>query len=144
MDLNDTDYEGMGYDMALEIHKEKLLDIAYHNEWYKWAEYTARQTQKRTCLLCSPSPLKKLTVVPDEYSFAHCARFYSNYCTNISGQVIPYCPAECLELLGSRHFHKYYSMAGWGDECKKLDVRIDLRKRKTPKNYVFMSKRRDE
>lgn len=34
-DLNDTDYEGLGYDMALEMHKEKLSDIAYHNEWYK-------------------------------------------------------------------------------------------------------------
>lgn len=120
----------MGYDMALEMHKEKLLDIVYHNEWYKWAEYTARQSQRRTCLQCSPSPLKKLTVVPDEYSFAHCERFYSNYCTNISGQVIPYCPAECLALLGSRHFHKYYSMAEWGDECKKLEEKEKLRKKR--------------
>ncbi|XP_048034381.1 uncharacterized protein LOC125260187 isoform X2 [Megalobrama amblycephala] len=136
-DLNDTDYEGLGYDMALEMHKEKLLDIAYHKEWYKWAEYTAKQSKRKTCLLCSPSPLKKLTVVPDEYSFAHCARFYSNHCVNISGRVAPYCPAECLALLGSKYYHRYYEQEYWGDECRKLDVRIDLRRRETPSNYVF-------
>lgn len=76
-------------------------------------------------------------MVPDEYSFVHCAKFYSGYCVNISGQAYPYCTAECLALLGNKYYHRYYEQEYWGDECKKLDVRIDLRRRETPKNYVF-------
>ena len=133
----DENYTKIEYDFELELRKEKLLDTAYHNEWYRWAEYTVKQTTKSTCVLCSPSPLKKLTIVPNQYDNVDCARFYSQYCDNQTGQITPYCPAECLAMLGSQYYHKFYNQKGWGSECKKLDVRIDPAKRETPKNYVL-------
>ncbi len=37
-DENDT----LIYDMESYLQKEGLLDAAHHNDWFKWAEYTAK------------------------------------------------------------------------------------------------------
>ncbi len=132
-DENDT----LIYDMESYLQKEGLLDAAHHNDWFKWAEYTAKEAGMFSCVLCSPSPLKKLVVVPNPYDYMHCGRFYSQYCENITGKVYPYCPAECLTMLGNKNFHQFYKQPGWGDECKRMDIKIDVRKRETPVAYVI-------
>lgn len=136
VDLNRTYYEETGYDIDSELEKERLLDTAYHNYWYRWAEYTAKQSRKNACIFCAPSPLQKLTIVPNQYDFRDCARFYSQYC-HMPARSVPYCPAKCLKMLGNPYYQKFYYQMGWGDECKNLDVKIDPRKRETPKNYVL-------
>ncbi len=108
---------GWIYDMKSYLQKEGLLDAAHHNDWFKWAEYTAKEAGMFSCVLCSPSPLKKLVVVPNPYDYMHCGRFYSQYCNNMTGKVYPYCPAECLTMLGNKNFHRFYRQQGWGDEC---------------------------
>ncbi|XP_058609545.1 uncharacterized protein LOC131525671 [Onychostoma macrolepis] len=123
--------------MESYLKKEGLLDAAHHNNWFKWAEYTAEGVGMSSCVLCSQSPLKKLVVVPSPYDYMHCGRFYSQYCEDITGKVYPYCPAECLTMLGNKHFHQFYRQKGWGDECQRMDIRIDVRKRETPVAYVI-------
>ncbi len=132
-DENDT----LIYDMESYLQKEGLLDAAHHNDWFKWAEYTAKEAGMFSCVLCSPSPLKKLVVVPNPYDYMHCGRFYSQYCNNMTRKVYPYCPAECLTMLGNKNFHRFYRQQGWGDECKRMDIRIEATKRETPVAYVI-------
>ncbi len=132
-DENDT----LIYDMESYLQKEGLLDAAHHNDWFKRAEYTAKEAGMFSCVLCSPSPLKKLVVVPNPYDYMHCGRFYSQYCNNMTGKVYPYCPAECLTMLGNKNFHRFYRQQGWGDECKRMDIRIEATKRETPVAYVI-------
>ncbi len=132
-DENDT----LIYDMESYLQKEGLLDAAHHNDWFKWAEYTAKEAGIFSCVLCSPSPLKKLVVVPNPYDYMHCGRFYSQYCNNMTRKVYPYCPAECLTMLGNKNFHRFYRQQGWGDECKRMDIRSEATKRETPVAYVI-------
>ncbi len=89
-----------------------------------------------SCVLCSPSPLKKLVVVPNPYDYMHCGRFYSQYCENITGKVYPYCPAECLTMLGNKNFHQFYNSQGGGMNVNEW-IKIDVRKRETPVAYVI-------
>jgi hypothetical protein len=120
----------------LEIKQEALLDTAYHNEWYKWAHYTVKQATERSCLLRSPSPLRKLRLVPNKYDYMHCARFTSKYCDRI-GRIVPYCPADCLAMLGNNYYQSFFNQSGWGSECQKLDVRVAENKREIPENYIL-------
>ncbi|KAJ8348779.1 hypothetical protein SKAU_G00273680 [Synaphobranchus kaupii] len=104
------------------------------NEWYEWAKYTARNYEKESCLMCAPSPLKVLQVIPNPYSYKNCADFNRNFC-HLKPSERPYCPAVCLGFLGEPSFFKWYNLVGWGDWCRKLDVKIDAQKLESPKRY---------
>ncbi|XP_051986878.1 uncharacterized protein LOC127646934 [Xyrauchen texanus] len=87
------------------------------------------------CVMCSPSPLKKLIVVPNQYDYKHCAEYYAKNCGN-TGRTV-FCPAECLAFLGHPEYDKYYKMIGWGDECRKLDIRVENEKKESPLSYTI-------
>lgn len=75
---------------------------------------------KTDCLVCTPSTLKELVVLPNPHSYQECVDFNHNFCH-----------PECLSYLGSPEYQKYYSRTGCGDWCKQLDMRINHRKMET-------------
>jgi len=117
------------------LAQEALLETAYQNEWYRWAQYTVKQATDQSCVLCALSPLKKLRIVPSEFDYRHCARFNANYCDR-RGHIIPYCPADCLSMLGNADYKWHFNQYGWGDTCKKLDIKVAVEKREIPDNYL--------
>lgn len=94
----DTDYEMQGDEEASQ--NDELWETAQNNEWYQWAAFTARETKKENCLLCSKSPLNKVIAVPNPYDYQKCAEFGRNFC-HLTDFTRPYCIAECLGFLGN-------------------------------------------
>jgi len=118
------------------LAQEALLETAYQNEWYRWAQYTVKQATDQSCVLCALSPLKKLRIVPSEFDYRHCARFNAKFCDQ-RGHIIPYCPADCLSLLGNADYKGHFNQYGWGSTCQKLDIRVAPERRETPDNYLI-------
>lgn len=109
---------------------EKLV----RNEWYEWAQYTALKLKLTNCLLCAPSPLTELVVVPNPYDYRDCADFNKNFC-HLNRSEKPYCPAECLSYLGNSYYQRYYNQTGWGKWCQELDIRVEAQKLEAPYRY---------
>lgn len=93
---------------------EKLLDIAEHNEWYKWAHFTLDQSDQTECVLCTPSPFCKLIIVPNPFDYRHCASYYSKHC-EIERQAVPFCPAECLAMASCPDMQHYVAQIEDGE-----------------------------
>ncbi|XP_016396857.1 uncharacterized protein LOC107730522 [Sinocyclocheilus rhinocerous] len=128
----------MGYPVVLYTH-HKVVELI---EQGKFVLTPSRCIAYSTLLTFPDITIKRCTTVnpagfiPLQY-YLHCGRFYSRYCENITGRMYSYCPAECLTMLGNKDFHKFYKQPGWGDECQRMDIRIDIRKRETPVAYVI-------
>lgn len=60
--------------------KDKTLEEAVKNDWYKWARYTADRHRMDDCILCSKSPLSEVLIVPEPASFDSCANWKNANC----------------------------------------------------------------
>ncbi len=69
-DRRNTDHDIQGDE---ELSHDELWDTAQNNEWYRWAAFTARETGKENCLLCSKSPLNIVIAIPNPYDYQKCA-----------------------------------------------------------------------
>ncbi len=131
-----TDYDMQGDE---EINQNyELWDTAQINEWYRWAAYTARETGKENCLLCSKSPLNKVIAIPNPYDYQKSDEFGRNFC-HLTDFTRPYCLAKCLGFLGNPKLTDYFFRPLWGSWCQYSDVsqnmKIEKRKVEIPKWY---------
>ncbi len=95
----------------------ELWDTAQNNEWYRWAAFTARETGKENCLLCSKSPLNKVIAIPNPYDYQKCAEFGKYFC-HLTDFTRPYCLAECLGFWGNPKLTDYFFRPLWGSWCQ--------------------------
>ncbi|KAL7382574.1 hypothetical protein ABVT39_024537 [Epinephelus coioides] len=58
---------------SMRLVFDDLWEVASHNEWYKWAQYTAKGMTSGECIVCASAPTVLPTVVPEIYTFAGCA-----------------------------------------------------------------------
>lgn len=117
-------------DIEKDINREYKVDIvweaAQNNEWYKWATFTARELGMDNCLLCSKSPLSKITIVPSPHDYYKCAQFNQNFC-GLEKERRPYCPAECLGLLGNSELKDRFYWGHFGSWCQYWDVNKNIK-----------------
>lgn len=132
----DIDYDVQGDEDVSQI--DALWDTAQNNEWYKWAAFTAKETGKENCLLCSKSPLNKVVAIPNPYDYRKCAQFGRNFC-HLTDFTRPYCIAECLGFLGNPKLTDYFFRPLWGSWCQYSDIgqniKIEKQKVEIPKWY---------
>lgn len=128
-------YEEIDYD---QISDDQLSEAANSNDWYRWAKYTVSDLQLSNCLICSPSPLKKLTVVPNPHDYRHCAKIRKNNCA-MPYSDSPFCPAECLDMIGNSKF-TLEKNDRLKKECKEMNIRVQPAVREIPTKYVINKK----
>ena len=52
---------------------DNLWEVASHNDWYKWAQYTVKGMTAAGCVVCAGAPTTMPIAVPEVYTFAGCA-----------------------------------------------------------------------
>lgn len=67
------------------------------NEWYKWAQYTARTLQLPQCIICAKAN-GRILATPEPHNYTYCADFLRSV---TRWNDMSNCPIECLNAAGS-------------------------------------------
>ena len=131
---------------------DDLWEVASHNDWYKWAQYTAKGMTAEGCIVCAGAPTTLPITVPEIYTFAGCAVEQRRKCregTFVAQENLPrgmlwdaykypMCGILCRTLYGSPLGHGIVDQCnGFNcdirDQCKKFEIATS--QREPPTNY---------
>lgn len=114
------------------IHEEHteldiLLETAQSNQWFQWASFTASEISKENCLFCTKTPMSQVVVVPNPFTYEHCAEFNRDFC-HMEQDLRLFCPAECLGYLSHSTLKTLFRHVGrLKSKCRSFGINENLK-----------------
>lgn len=109
------------------IKLDELWEIAQSNQWFEWAVYTTAEIKKKDCLFCTKTPMSQVVVVPNPYTYEHCAHFNRDFC-HMEKDLRLFCPAECLGSLShSKHHLLFKHVSILRSKCRSFGISEKLK-----------------